>query len=168
MKTVPKARWLDKDQQAAWRALLATVRLLDDALDRQLQRDANMPHAYYMVLAMLSEAPRHTLRMTDLAQMVQSSQSRMSHAIARLEERGWVRREQCPTDKRGQNAVLTDEGYAVLVAAAPGHVQAVRENFFDRLTAEQVRQLREICEAALTRLDPTGTALGQFVRRPAA
>ncbi len=168
MKTVPQGTWLDEEQQAAWRALLATFQLLQDALDRQLQRDARMPHTYYMVLAMLSEAPGRTLRMTDLAQIVQSSQSRMSHAIARLEERGWVRREQCPTDRRGQNAVLTDEGYTVLAAAAPGHVQAVRENLFDQLDPEQVRHLREICEAALTKLDPTGTALGAFQRRPAA
>lgn len=164
MTTVPQGTWLDEDQQAAWRALLATFQLLQDALDRQLQRDANMPHIYYMVLAMLSEAPGRTLRMTDLAQVVQSSQSRMSHAIARLEERGWVRREQCPTDRRGHNAVLTDAGYAVLAAAAPGHVGAVRENFFEQLSAEQVRQLREICEAALGKLDPGG----QFQRRPAA
>ncbi|MEN3304165.1 MAG: hypothetical protein V7603_367 [Micromonosporaceae bacterium] len=156
MGTVPKGKWLDKEQQAAWRALLATYQLLQDALDRQLQRDARMPHAYYMVLVILSEAPDRTLRMTDLAQMVQSSQSRMSHAIARLEERGWVRREQCPTDKRGQNAVLTDEGFAVLAEAAPGHVQAVRENFFDQLSREQVQQLREICETALTKLGATG------------
>ncbi len=163
-----KARWLNKDEQAAWRALMATVRLLDDALDRQLQRDAKMPHAYYLVLAMLSESPGRALRMTELANMVQSSQSRMSHAIARLEERGWVRREQCPTDKRGQIAVLTDEGYAVLVAAAPGHVQAVRENLFDQLSPEQVGQLREICDAALGKLDPAGIAHAQFDRRPAA
>jgi DNA-binding MarR family transcriptional regulator len=160
--------WLDDEQQATWRSLLATFQLLQDALDRQLQRDAGMPHAYYKVLAMLSEAPGRALRMTDLAQIVQSSQSRMSHAIARLEERGWVRREQCPTDKRGQVAVLTDEGYAVLAAAAPGHVRAVRENLFDQLTPQQVRQLREVCEAALHKLDPAGTALGNFRRRPAA
>ncbi|HKT05599.1 MAG TPA: MarR family transcriptional regulator [Rugosimonospora sp.] len=165
---MPKGNWLDPEQQEAWRALLATWQLLDAALDRQLQRDAGMPHAYYMVLAMLSEAPARTLRMTDLAQMVQSSQSRMSHAIARLEERGWVRREPCATDKRGQNAVLTDAGYAVLEAAAPGHVQAVRDSFFDQLSVEQVRQLREICGSALAKLDPDATALGQFKRRPAA
>jgi DNA-binding MarR family transcriptional regulator len=168
MGTVPKAKWLDKEQQAAWRAMLAMYQLLDDALDRQLQRDAKMPHAYYMVLAMLSEAPDRRLRMTDLAQLVQSSQSRMSHAIARLEERGWVRREQCPTDKRGQIAVLTDDGFAVLAAAAPGHVQAVRDNFFDLLDRDQVRQLRDICDTVLAKLDPAGTAQGQFARRPAA
>lgn len=149
MRTVPDGGWLDSDEQSAWRALLAMHQLLNGALDRQLQRDAGMPHAYYMVLAMLSEAPGQTLRMTDLAQLVQSSQSRISHAVARLEERGWVRREACATDRRGQNAVLTREGHTVLVAAAPGHVQAVRRNLFDQLTQDQVRQLREICTAVL-------------------
>jgi DNA-binding MarR family transcriptional regulator len=168
MVAVPTGEWLDDDQQAAWRALRATCQLLDGALDRQLQRDAGMPHAYYMLLAMLSEAPGRTLRMSDLAQMVQSSQSRISHAIARLEGRGWVRREPCPTDRRGFNAVLTPQGLEVLAAAAPGHVQAVRENLFDQLSAAQVEQLREICEAALGVLDPGGTALSGFARRPAA
>jgi DNA-binding MarR family transcriptional regulator len=150
-------RWLDPDEQHTWRAFLGTYHLLQDALDRQLQRDAGMPHAYYIVLAMLSEAPGRALRMSQLAGRVFGSQSRMSHAVARLEERGWVRRERSRDDRRGQLAVLTDEGYAVLVATAPGHVTAVRENLFDQLTREQVDQLREICEAALAKLDPDGS-----------
>ncbi|HEY3009913.1 MAG TPA: MarR family transcriptional regulator [Micromonosporaceae bacterium] len=150
-------RWLDEHEQRAWRAFLGTYHLLQDALDRQLQRDAGMPHAYYIVLAMLSEAPDRTLRMSELANRVFGSQSRMSHAVARLEERGWVRRERYPHDRRGQLAVLTDEGYAVLAAAAHGHVTAVRENLFDQLTREQVEQLRQICDAALEKLDPDGS-----------
>jgi DNA-binding MarR family transcriptional regulator len=153
---MPATRWLDDEEQRAWRAFLGTCHLLQDVLDKQLQRDAGMPHAYYIVLAMLSEAPGRTLRMSQLARRVFGSQSRVSHAVARLEERGWVRRERHPQDHRGQLATLTDEGYAVLVAAAPGHVSAVRENLFDRLTGEQVRQLSEICDAALERLDPGG------------
>lgn len=134
-------RWLSADEQQAWRAFLAFVARLDDELDRQLQRDSGMPHAYYQVLAMLSEAPDRTLRMIDLARATTSSPSRLSHAVARLEEKGWVRREKHPTDRRGALAVLTDEGYAALVAAAPGHVGAVREVLFDHLDATQVRQL---------------------------
>lgn len=145
-------RWLSAEEQSTWRAFLAASQLLADALDRQLQRDAGMPHAYYQVLAMLSESPARTLRMTDLARTMKHSQSRLSHAVARLEEAGWVRREKCPTDRRGSLAVLTDAGFAALAAAAPGHVDAVRENLFDQLSAEQVRQLREICEAALGKL----------------
>ena len=140
-------RWLTDDEQRAWRALLAFVTRLDDHLDRQLQRDAGMPHAYYQVLAMLSEAPDRTLRMSQLADATTSSPSRLSHAVARLEEKGWVRRDRHPTDRRGALAVLTDDGFEALVAAAPGHVAAVREVLFDRLDEEQVRALREVFEA---------------------
>ena len=150
-------RWLDADEQRAWRAFLATSALLHAALDRQLQREAGIPHAYYMVLAMLSESPGRALRMSQLAEATNSSQSRISHAVARLEEAGWVRREQCPHDRRGLVAVLTDAGLAVLAEAAPGHVRAVREHLFDQLSPEQVRQLEAICRAALRQLDPANT-----------
>ena len=92
-----------------------------------------MPHAYYQVLAMLSEAPDRTLRMSQLAELTTSSASRLSHAVARLEEKGWVRRDKHPTDRRGALAVLTDDGWEAVQAAAPGHVAAVREVLFDRL-----------------------------------
>ena len=143
---VAAPRWLDDDEQQAWRAFLRAAAGVDEALDRQLQRDAGMPHAYYQVLAMLSESPGRTLRMSELAGLTTSSASRLSHAVARLEEKGWVRREKHPTDRRGALAVLTDEGWAALVAAAPGHVAAVRAAVFDRLEPAQVRQLREISE----------------------
>ena len=140
-------RWLDDEEQHAWRAFLRAATAVDDALDRQLQRDAGMPHAYYQVLAMLSEAPDCTLRMSELAGLTTSSASRLSHAVSRLEERGWVRRERHPTDRRGSLAVLTDDGWAAVQAAAPGHVAAVRAAVFDRLEPDQVSQLREISEA---------------------
>ncbi len=140
-------RWLSDAEQEAWRAFLAFLTGLEDRLDRQLQRDAGMPHAYYQVLAMLSEAPGRTLRMSELAVATTSSPSRLSHAVARLEEKGWVRRDRHPTDRRGSLAVLTDAGYTALVAAAPGHVEAVREALFDRLTPTQVRQLRDVFRA---------------------
>jgi DNA-binding MarR family transcriptional regulator len=137
-------RWLSDEEQRAWRAMLAFVAELDESLDRQLRNDAGMPHAYYQVLAMLSEAPERTLRMSDLARLTLSSPSRLSHAVARLEERGWVRREAHPTDRRGALAILTDEGFDALVAAAPGHVEAVRQVLFDRLSADDVRDLGRI------------------------
>ena len=101
---------------------------------------------------MLSDAPGRTLRMSDLAAVTQSSQSRLSHAVGRLEQHGWVRRTPCPDDRRSTLAELTDAGFAALAAAAPGHVQAVRKHVFDRLTAEQVCQLREIFSAVLAGL----------------
>ncbi|WP_371781583.1 MarR family winged helix-turn-helix transcriptional regulator [Streptosporangium subroseum] len=142
-------RWLDDDEQRTWRAFMATSQLVNEELDRQLQRDSGMPHTYYVVLVKLSEAPDRMLRMSELAMELNSSQSRLSHAVARLEERGWVQRRPCATDRRVSWAFLTDEGFAVLAAAAPGHTEAVRQSFFDRLTPEQVRRLAEICEAVL-------------------
>lgn len=147
-----ETRWLNAEERTAWLSLMATVSLLEAALDRQLNRDAGMPHAYYQILAMLSETPGRTLRMGDLAAITQSSQSRLSHAVARLEANGWVRRTRCPSDRRSMLAQLTPAGFEALAAAAPGHVRSVRENLFDHLTAEQVRSLTEICSAALTHL----------------
>jgi DNA-binding MarR family transcriptional regulator len=142
-------RWLDADEQRTWRAFLGATHLLFDRLDRELQRDAGIPHAYYEILVWLSEAPERCLRMSDLARRTRSSRSRLSHAVARLEERGWVNRRDCPTDKRGQIAALTDDGYAALTMAAPGHVDGVRSHLFDALSPEQVRQLRQISEAIM-------------------
>lgn len=151
-------RWLDDDEQRTWRAFTATSEVLYAALDRQLQRDAGLTHASYIVLAMLSEAPGRSLRMSDLALAANSSPSRLSHAVARLQERGWIRREQDPKDGRGTVAVLTDAGWDMLVATAPGHVAAVREHLFDKLTPEQVQALGEICDTVLDGLVPNKVA----------
>ena len=134
-------RWLSEQQQQSWRALLEAVRALDESLDAQLQRDAGIPHAYYEILVRLSEAPGRRLRMAELAAGTQSSRSRVSHAVARLEERGWLRREPCESDRRGQIAVLTDDGFAALAAAAPGHVEQVRRAVIDPLTPAQLEDL---------------------------
>lgn len=149
MSDVPT--WLDRDQQHAWRAWLAVTRLLEESLDRQLQRDAGMPHAYYVVLAMLSEAQDRSLRMSELATAAHSSQSRLSHAVARLEERGWVTRSRCDEDGRGSRARLTDAGLAVVERTAPGHVAEVRRRLFDALRPDQVRQLDDILTRVLER-----------------
>jgi DNA-binding MarR family transcriptional regulator len=144
---VSATRWLTADEQKAWRAYIDGVRILREALDAQLQADADMPHAYYEILVRLSEAPQRRLRMAELASDTQSSRSRLSHAVARLEERGWVRREPCPTDRRGQLAVLTDDGHAALAAAAPGHVTRVRSAVIDALTPAQLQALAEASTA---------------------
>lgn len=145
-------RWLDPDEQHTWRSLLTANRLLFDAVERQLQQDSGLPHAYYEILVRLSEAPDRTMRMSHLATTSLSSRSRISHAVARLEESGWVRRRPCPDDKRGALAELTDEGLASLQAAAPAHVDAVRRGLFDALTPEQVAALGEICDAVIDNL----------------
>ncbi|MEO3786607.1 MarR family transcriptional regulator [Actinocorallia sp. B10E7] len=147
-------RWLTPEEQAAWRAYLLSNQLLDEALDRQLQRDAGMPHAYYWILVALSEAPDHTLRMSDLARSLRYSQSRLTHAVTSMERRGWVRRDRCPSDGRSLLAALTPEGMRTLAESAPGHVEEVRSRVFDRLTPRQVAQLQEICQVILDGLDP--------------
>jgi len=160
---VDETRWLQDEEQQTWRAFLMAMRLLFDELDRELQRDAGIPHAYYEILVRLSEAPGRTLRMSDLAERSGSSRSRLSHAVARLEEAGWVRRAACPTDRRGFLAVLTDEGFAALAAAAPGHVEGVRRHLFDQLTRQQVGQLREISQTVLAHLTRDAEAPPQTV-----
>jgi DNA-binding MarR family transcriptional regulator len=140
-------RWLSAEEQETWRSFLCACHAFFSAVETQLQRDAGMPHTYYEILVRLSETPGHSMRMSQLAEATSASKSRSSHAVARLEERGWVRRVDCPTDRRGQVAELTDEGYAALSAAAHGHVEQVRRSLFDALTPEQVMQLRDISEA---------------------
>lgn len=152
--------WLDEDEQDTWRSYLWAGQLLQESLDRQLQRESGMPHTYYQILAMLSEAPRREMTMSDLAELVRYSASRLSHAVAKLEAAGWVRRRRHPTDGRTTIATLTDGGLDALADAAPGHVRQVRAALFDQLTDDQVRQLRDISEAVLAKLDPARKGCG--------
>lgn len=160
-----QVRWLDEEEQRTWREFVWGTRLLFEALDRQMQRDSGMPHTYYLILAMLSEAPERTLTMGQLADLVRSSPSRLSHAVARLEKNGWVQRRKHPTDRRTTLAQLTDAGHAVLVDAAPGHVEAVRRHLFDRLTREQVKLLYDVFATVHEGLDPDTQRTRRF--RPA-
>jgi DNA-binding MarR family transcriptional regulator len=153
--TNPGPRWLSAGEQHTWREAIESWQWLLASVDGQLQRDSGMPLAYYEILVRLSEAPDRALRMTQLAEASSSSKSRVSHAVARLEERGWVRRMDCPTDRRGQIAVLTDQGFAALSAAAPGHVEQVRRVLFDALSVEQLRQLDGISAAILAKVAST-------------
>lgn len=141
--------WLTGEQQAAWRPFVALLLRLPAALDAQLQRDAGLNHFDYLVLSGLSEAPERTLRMSELAATANSSMSRLSHVVSRLEAKGWVRREPCPGDGRFINAVLTDEGWQKVVETAPGHVAAVRELLVEPLSQEEFRQLGSIAVQVL-------------------
>ena len=136
--------WLDGDEMAAWMSLLTTVIRLPAALDRRLQLDAGLTHFEYQVLAGLSEAPDRTLRMSVLAGFTQAQLPRLSQVATRMERRGWLRRRPDPTDGRYTLATLTEAGLAVVVEAAPDHVDTVRRLVFDHLTRTQVRQLHEI------------------------
>jgi DNA-binding MarR family transcriptional regulator len=138
-------RWLDEKEQRAWRAFIAAQRVVNGRIEQQLQRDAGMPHTYFEILVRLSDASDGRLRMSELALSTQGSRSRLSHAVNRLEQVGWVRREGVESDRRGQVAILTEEGRQKLKDTAPGHVETVRQAVFDALSSEQVEQLRDIC-----------------------
>jgi DNA-binding MarR family transcriptional regulator len=153
VNTTP-TRWLTPEEQRAWRAFLTACQVMFGAIDAQLQHEAGIPHGYYEILVRLSEAPGRALRMNQLAEASTSSKSRLSHAVARLEERGWIERMSCPEDRRGQIARLTDRGFAALAAAAPGHVEQVRRSMLDRLSPEQVEQLHQISAAIAAGDDP--------------
>lgn len=151
-------RWLSDSEQRTWRALMDMNRLVNAVTDRQLQHDAGMPAAYYAILVRLSEEPDRRMRMSALAESLDGSQSRLSHAVSRLEDRGWVERTRCPSDGRGWFAVLTDVGLKALQDAAPGHVDCVRSSVFDVLTPEQQRELREIATTVADHLRPAISA----------
>jgi len=148
--------WLDAEETQAWRALASMLVRLPAALDAQLRRDAGISHFEYQVLALLSEAPGRTLRMSALATQAEGSLPRLSQVVARLEQRGWMRRTPDPADGRYTLAILTDQGQAKVTEAAPGHVQEVRRLVFDPLTKTQPRQLREIGRRIIRAIDPDG------------
>src|ERR1700677_635024 len=147
-------RWLDAEERQAWLALASALNRLPAALDAQLRRDAGISHFEYQVLALLSEAPDRTLRMSALATLAEGSLPRLSQVVARLEQHGWVRRTPDPADGRYTLAILTDQGLAKVTEAAPGHVQEVRRLVFDPLTKTQSRQLREIGRRLTRAIDP--------------
>ncbi|MET8750302.1 MarR family transcriptional regulator [Streptomyces sp. NPDC004667] len=150
-------RWLDTEERQTWLSLAAMVINLSTALDTQLQHDAQISHFEYQVLANLSEAPERTMRMSDLALLVNGSLSRLSHVVKRLEKQDWVRRTPDPENGRYTLAVLTDAGWEKVVATAPGHVEEVRRLVFDPLTQAQQRTLRTIGHRVNQAIDPTGT-----------
>ncbi|GAA3103278.1 DNA-binding MarR family transcriptional regulator [Kribbella aluminosa] len=149
-------QWLDDAEMTAWLRLVSVVELLPGILDSQLRRDAELTHYEYYVLAMLSEAPKRTLRMTALAQRTNATLPRLSHVVKRLEDRGLIERFPCPADARATNARLTAAGWQKIRATAPGHVATVRQHVIDALTPKQVTQLAEIAGAILDAVDPDG------------
>jgi DNA-binding MarR family transcriptional regulator len=159
-----RTQWLDDEQLTTWVRLAAVVELLPGVLDTQLRRDAGLTHFEYYVLAMLSEAPEQTLRMTALAARTNATLPRLSHVVHRLEDRGLVDRFPCPEDGRATNARLTEAGWDKVVASAPGHVANVRRHVVDALTPEQLAQLGAISEVLLRRLDPQGVMTAPYQR----
>lgn len=150
-------RWLDDREIHAWMRLAALLELLPGALETQLKRDSGLSHFEYWVLAMLSEAPERTLQMSTLASRTSATLPRLSHVVARLEDRGFIERLACPSDGRATNARLTEAGWRKIVEAAPGHVDNVRAQVVDHLTPEQLDALTDSLHPILEHLSP-GTA----------
>lgn len=149
-----EVRWLEPDELAAWMSLAALMFKLPGVLDYQLQRDSGLTHFEYLVMAGLSESPDRTRRMSDLAGFANGSLSRLSHVVKRLEQRGFVVRRPDSDDGRITVAELTESGYEQVVAAAPGHVTAVREYVIDALSPEQLAQLKVIGDQIHRKVDP--------------
>ena len=155
MPPVSEPRWLDPVEMRAWRGHIRMSWLLAAAIERDLRR-LGLSHPDYYVLVQLSESPDHRMRMTELADGIQWSKSRLSHHIDRMERRGLVRREDCTSDARGAFACLTPEGLRAIQAAAPDHVESIRRHFLEPLGEEQLRQLGDINEELIAHLSARG------------
>lgn len=160
--------WLSTTELDAWRRFAAVLELLPAVLDAQLTADSHLTHFDYFVLAMLSETPERTLRMTALAARTNATLPRLSRVVSRLERGGLLTRTPCRQDRRATDVTLTDAGSATVVGAAPGHVGTVRAYVLDALTPAEVDQLATISARLLTRLDPGGRMLASADRSPAA
>jgi DNA-binding MarR family transcriptional regulator len=149
----PAVRWLTAAEVDSWLSVVRLMTWLPWSIDQQLRRDANLGMAEYQVMARLSQSPGRTLRMSALADLANASLSRLSHLITRLERRGLVRREPDPADGRFTNAILTDEGFRTLAAAAPVHVAHVRSLVIDVLSPEQLRRMGLAADRIMSRID---------------
>jgi DNA-binding MarR family transcriptional regulator len=149
-------RWLTEEEVASWLPLAGVMLKLNPALDSQLQRDSDMTLFDYLCLAMLSEEPEFTMTMSELAGRTNSSLSRLSHVISKLERRGWVCRSRSDVSRRVTLVRMTEEGHEVLVAAAPGHVETVRSLIYEDLAAEDVESLRRVMTHILQRIEASG------------
>lgn len=153
----PEPRWLNAAETDAWVALVGVLIKVPAALDSELRRRIGLGHFEYLAMSALSEAGARTLPMSGLAVMSNASLSRLSHVISKLEQRGWVVRSTCPSNKRVTNVTLTDAGFAVVVDAAPVHLELVRSLVMDTLDANQMRQLSVIARQILRSVDPDAT-----------
>jgi len=152
----PTVKWLTAGELDSWLAVVRLISWLPWSIDQQLRRDSDLGMVEYQVLAVLSEAPERTMRMSSLAMLTNASLSRLSHLFRRLEGRGLARREPDPTDGRFTNAILTEKGFQTLAEAAPGHVAHVRSLVIDVLSSEQLRRLGLAADRIMSRIDTTG------------
>ena len=155
---MPEPRWLNADEERAWRGYMLMHPLLDLQISRDLSRDSGLSHADYMVLVALSEAADQELQLVELAQLMLWSKSRLAHHLDRMSARGLVRRSRLPGNSRATLVVLTDLGWSTIREAAPRHAESVRRHFVDLLTAEQLETFGSITEAVLGHLDEQPTS----------
>jgi DNA-binding MarR family transcriptional regulator len=149
-------KWLTATELASWLSVVRLMTWLPWSIDQQLRRDSKLRMVEYQVLAMLSESPERTMRMSSLAEVTNASLSRLSHLVERLEKRGFVRREPDPTDGRFTNAILTEKGFRALAEAAPGHLAHVRSLVIDVLSPEQLRRLGRDADRIMSHIDTSG------------
>jgi len=149
----PPVKWLTDAEVSSWLSVVRMMTWLPWSIDQQLRRDSDLGMVEYQVMARLSQSPERTLRMSSLADLANSSLSRLSHLVKRLEDRGLVRREPDPADGRFTNAILTDEGFRTLAEAAPGHVAHVRSLVIDVLSPEQLRRMGQTADRIMSRID---------------
>lgn len=146
-------RWLDEREQVAWRGLLRMQARLQGELHRRLQTGSGLSLTDFDVLVALTDRSDERCRVLELATLLEWEKSRLSHHLARMQKRGLIAREECDDDGRGNYVVLTEQGRAAIEAAAPGHVETVRELVFDALSDDDVAALTRITAAVQARLD---------------
>ena len=152
METGTDTPWLDAEQQRIWRVFLGGTTVLMDRLDRDLRTQHGLSMPEYEILVRLSEAPSRSIRMAELADAVSHSRSRVTHTIARLEREGIVLRGQSSDDGRGVSATLTDQGFAVLEAAAHTHVRGVHDYLIAMASPDDLAAMGTIMESVLQTL----------------
>ncbi len=145
-------RWLDRNELEAWRRLLLMQLQLTATLSRELAEASGLSYQDYLVLAALTDRPGGRMRAFELGRELGWEKSRLSHHVARMVERGLVRREKCETDQRGAFVVVTKQGRKAIEAAAPGHVEGVRRHFIDLLTPTELETLATVARRVLDKL----------------
>lgn len=149
-------RWLNAEEQQSWRAYIVGSTLLLDVLDRELRQSHGISLPEYEILVRLSEAPDRVLRMAQIAESLRHSRSRITHTVSRMEKAGWISRCASASDRRGVEARMTDEGYALLVEAAPTHVRGVREHLLDLAGTDGLASLGRVMGAVTEHLQDLG------------
>lgn len=159
-------RWLEPEEEQAWRSLQFMQMRLEGALARQLAAESGLSYPDYLVLVALTDRADGRMRMFELAEQLGWERSRLSHQVSRMVDRGMVAKEKCDDDRRGAFVVVTTRGRDAISAAAPGHVAAVRRLFVDRLTRAQLDAVGEAARIVLAAFDDVDESAGRPAKSP--